>query len=436
MVKVWADAAEKAGWIVAAPALTPSVTAGGRTEQRLPYELFHPEQARAVITALRARYRINSDRMVSTGISLGSNYSIAFGTSHPDWFSAIVPVSTEGDSRELLLRNLKTVPVYILEGSQDKNIREISGPRALRDIVSAFGYDLTYREFGDRAHEGFQEHYDDVLQWLETRPRQAYPRDVLRVPNTAITPLSRRVHWVEADTRQAFVHGVVTGPSRVDITARWARKLKVYLHDRLVNLDQPVEIRVNGVQAFSGKAARSALAALSGARARDDERVMFAAEVSVDVPATPAAVAVAERAFGELTPKHAEGTLSFWEMYATRALEERVPSLGLDGDEEALPAGVNAAGEQVAVRVRQVASSGPMAAAGLKAGDLVLEVGGEPFFRGRGGLTTLHHWLIRELRSEPASYAVVSWRDGRRVESNVQLALGPYVEPKPTALPR
>jgi len=436
MLKVWADAADNAGWIVAAPALTPSVTAGTRTEQRLPYELFHPEQARAVIAALRARYRINSDRMVSTGISLGSNYSIAFGTSHPDWFSAIVPVSTEGDSRELLLRNLKTVPVYILEGSQDKNIREISGPRTLRDIVSAFGYDLTYREFGDRAHEGFQEHYDDVLRWLEARPRQVYPRDVLRVPNTAITPVGRRVHWVEADTRQAFVHAAIVGPSRIDITARWARKLKVYLHDRLVNLDQPVEIRVNGVQAFSGKAARSALAALSGARARGDERLMFAAEVSVDVPATPAAVAVTERAFGELTPKHAEGTLSFWEMYATRALEERVPSLGLDGAEEALPAGVNAAGEQVAVRVRQVASSGPMAAAGLKAGDLVLEVGGEPFFRGRGGLTTLHHWLIRELRSEPASYAVVSWRDGRRVESNVQLALGPYVEPKPTALPR
>ena len=36
----------------------------------------------------------------------------------------------------------------------------------------------------------------------------------------------------------------------------------------------------------------------------------------------------------------------------------------------------------------------------------------------------------------PASYTVVTWRDGRRVESTVRLALGPYVEPKPTALPR
>jgi dienelactone hydrolase len=436
MLKVWADAAENAGWIVAAPALTPSVTAGGRTEQRLPYELFHPEQARAVIAALRARYRINSDRLVSTGISLGSNYSIAFGTSHPDWFSAIVPVSTEGDSRELLLRNLETVPVYILEGSQDKNIREISGPRALRDIVSGFGYDVTYREFGDRAHEGFQEHYDDVMRWLETRPRQAYPRDVLRVPNAAITPVSRRVHWVEADTRQAFVHAAVAGPSRIDITARWARKLNVYLHDRLVNLDQPVEIRVNGVAAFSGKVARSAIVALSGARARGDERLIDAAEIAVDVPTTAAALAVAQRAFDELTPKRAEGTLSFWEMFATRALEERMPALGIDGAEEAVPAGVNAAAEQVAVRIRQVAATGPLAAAGLKPGDLLLEVGGEPFFRGRGALTTLHHWLVRELRNEPAPYAVVAWRGGRRVESSVRLALGPYAEPKPTALQR
>src|SRR5438477_397534 len=89
-------------------------------------ERFHdPEQARAVIAALRARYRINPDRIVSTGISLGSNYSIAFAASHADWLSAIVPVSTEGDSRELLLRNLRNVPVYVLEGSLDRNIRAI-----------------------------------------------------------------------------------------------------------------------------------------------------------------------------------------------------------------------------------------------------------------------------------------------------------------------
>src|SRR5262245_40717732 len=394
MLRVWAEAAEEAGWIVAAPALTPSGVAGTRTEQRLPYELLHPEQAHAVIDALRARYRINSDRMVSTGISLGSNYSIAFATSQPDWFSAIVPVSTEGDSREHLLRNLKTVPLYLLEGSQDRNIRTITGPRALRDILTSFNYDITYREFGDRAHEGFQEHYGDVLRWLETRPRQVYPREVVRVPNAAITPIARRVHWIESDTRQAFVTAAVTGPSRIDVSARWARTLRVFLHDRLVNLDRPVEIRVNGVTTFTGKVPRSAITALQNARVRGDERLIDAAAVTVTVPGTPEANAAAERAFTAMAPKQGEGTLSFWEMYVTRALDEGVPSLGFEGIEDALPAGVKAAPEQVGLRVRSVAPAGLLSATGLKAGDLLIEVGGEPFFRGRG-VTGLHHWLIR-----------------------------------------
>jgi hypothetical protein len=433
MIRVWTAAAEDAGWIVAAPAMTPTVSVGARSEQRLPYELFHPEQAKAVIAALRARYRVDPDRIVSSGISLGSNYSIAFAAAHPDWFSAIVPVSTEGDSRELLLRNFKNVPVYVLEGAQDKNIRGIGGPRAMRNILSSFGYDFTYREFGDRAHEGFQEHYDDVLRWLATRARDVYPREVLRVPNDAITPLSRRTHWIEADTRQAFVVGRVTGPSRIDITARWARTLTVYLHDRLVSLDHAVNIFVNGVKASSVKAPRSGVTALRHARARGDERSIVAAEIVVPVAATTESIAVAQKAFDELTPKHAEGTLSYWEMYATRALEERVPTLGIEGVEEPAPAAAKMGGEHVAVRVTKVAASGPLATAGLRSGDQLLEFGGEPFFRGRGALAGLHHWLIRELRADPAPYIIAVWRDGRRVESTVSLKLGPYLESKPTA---
>src|SRR5206468_7934174 len=148
-------------------------------------------------------------------------------------------------------------------------------------------------------------------------------------------PIARRVHWIEPDSRQAFVHALVSGPAQIDITARWARTVRVYLHDRLVNLDRPIEIRVNGVQAFNGRVSRSALIALRNARSRGDERVIDAAEVVVSVPATPGAIAIAERAFDDLTPARAEGTLSFWEMYATRALEERMPTLGFDGVEDA-----------------------------------------------------------------------------------------------------
>jgi hypothetical protein len=248
---------------------------------------------------------------------------------------------------------------------------------------------------------------------------------VLRVPSSAITPMARRVHWVEADTRQAFFHAVVTNPSRIDITTRWARRLTVYLHDRLVNLDAPVEIWVNGAKVFAGAVPRSAATALRHAKARGDERLIDAAEVTVTVPVTDAAAAAGERAFAALTPKHPEGTLSFWETFAMRALEERVPAFNIVGAEEPLPAGVTGTNEQVAIRVQQ-AGAGPLSAAGLLPGDLLLEVGGEPFFRGRGGLDGLHAWLMRELRVDPAPYPCRIVRGGRQIETTATLKLGSY----------
>lgn len=426
MIKVWAEAAGRAGWIVASPAMTPSVTAGARTEERLPYEVFHPEQAKAVIAAVRARYRVNPDRIVSTGISLGSNYSIGFATAHPGWLSAIVPVSTEGDSRELLLRNLNGTPVYVLEGTQDKNIRGINGPRAFYDILTRLGYDLVYREFGDRAHEGFQEHYDDVLRWLDTRPRQIYPREVVRVPHPAIMGIDRRVHWIESDTRQGLIRATVAAPNRIEITARWTPAVTVYLHDRLVNLDAPVEVVVNGARAFAARVPRSAVTALEQARSFADERRIYAAAVRVEVPATPASRAAGEKLWSSMAPARPPGQLSFWEMYASRALDERFPDAGFEGEEAPLPPGAAVHPDRVAIKVTRVSAGSAMASAGLRPGDLLVAVGGEPFFAGRGGAGGLHAWLARELRSVAAPYKLTVWREGRPTELTATLKLGPY----------
>ena len=54
MIQVWAEPAETAGWIIASPAMVDVVARDGRTEDRLPYEIFQPEEARAVIDAVRA----------------------------------------------------------------------------------------------------------------------------------------------------------------------------------------------------------------------------------------------------------------------------------------------------------------------------------------------------------------------------------------------
>lgn len=425
MIKVW-QVAQAAGWIVAAPALVTSISQGTRTKERLPFEVLHPEQARALFEALRATYNIDPDRIVSTGISLGSNFSLIFGCSHPDWLAAIVPVSTEGDSRPQLLRNLEDLPVYILEGSLDKNIRTVTGPRTLAAIVDGLGFDLNYREFPNHVHESFQPHYPDVLRWLTERPRVNFPRELVRSPNSSITPVGRRRYWIEADTRQALVRARVDSPTRIDITVRWARTLKVYLSDRLVDMDKPIEIWVNGVRAFTGQVPRSIPTALEQARALGDEGRIYAAVVDVRVPQTPKAIAAGRQLADEWDVDAPQNVFSYWETYAGRALEERFPDVGFQGVETNAPSGAGLVGEETAIRVTQVAAGSSVQAAGLRSGDLVLEVGGEPFYRGHGGVAGLHTWLMHELRGQPKQYSILIWRNGQRSTLTAQFQLGPY----------
>jgi len=434
MINVWAESAEAAGWIVASPAMVDVVSGDGRTADRLPYEIFQPEEAREVVDVVRKRFRVNPDRIVSTGISLGSNFSIAYAGAHPDWLSAIVPVSTEGDSREHLLRNVAAVPVYVLEGTQDQNIRGVNGPRALSDILTSFGNDLVYREFGDRAHEGFSEHYPDVLRWLDSRPRRTDPLDVLRVPHAGIAGTSRAIHWIESTDRQGVVRArVVRGRDtpgqsgdEIHISARWTRGIVIHLNDNLVDLDRPVRLIVNGVTQ-EAQYERSVSVALATARERGDERQVYPVRVELDVPTADQAIASATDFWAELEPSHAEGTLSFWEMYAVRALEERFPSVGFGGVEVAFPAHAGAPGpEQVVVRIADVEAGSSASEAGLRNGDVLVTFGGEAFFRERGGVDRLYHWLLRELRSHPQAYELIVWRGGQRVVLTMSIQLGAY----------
>jgi len=134
-----------------------------------------------------------------------------------------------------------------------------------------------------------------------------------------------------------------------------------------------------------------------------------------------------------LAARRKEGTLSFWERYAAASLEERLPDVGFEGTEVSVPASVRSAPEQVAIRLARVSDGSAMAAAGLKVNDLLLEVGGEPFFRGNGGVEGLRRWLMRELRSQARDYDVLVCRGGGVLSLTASLKLGPYVPPATAA---
>lgn len=108
-----------------------------------------------------------------------------------------------------------------------------------------------------------------------------------------------------------------------------------------------------------------------------------------------------------------------------QTLKDRFPALGLEGEPAALPSTLGPPGERIAIGLTTIDPEGAFGAADLRPGDLLLAVGGEPFFKDYG-LGALYHWLLRDLESVPHPYSVEVWRDGAVVERQVELALGPF----------
>jgi poly(3-hydroxybutyrate) depolymerase len=395
MQALWSKPADQAGWIVAVIEDTPSVRLPGK---ELRYFILHADHLRAIRDALSEKYAIDANRVHVTGISLGSNYALAYAAAHPDWFAGIAPVSTEGESREHVVRSLNHVGVYVLEGTKDKNIRTIDGPRKMAEILKRFDYPHVYEEDANRGHEGFQEKYPQVLKWLAERPRSAFPKEIIRLPHAGIVLPGKRFYWLEGDTHQAAITAKVEG-NTIEVQAARVRRLTFHLSDRLLDLGAPVVVRVNGQVVHDKMVPRSLVTAVEDAALLNDTERFATARITVDVPD----LAAGEKWLATLAPKVEPSRLPFWEDFAITTLKEK--RLGLPAEVEAVKETPDLPAWQTALRIK-FAPEGSL----LRAGDLLLEFDGDPLFAGADSVSFLHDYLLRTMGKKVELKVV---RDGK-----------------------
>jgi predicted esterase len=405
---LWKRHTRKGGWILAVLEDTVSVR---EDRPELRYETLRPEDFRAALDTVQERFHVHPLKVVAAGLSLGANYAIQFAASRPDWFAGIVPVSSEGESREHVIRNLSSLSVYLLAGAKDRAVRTIEGPRRLAEILRNFEARLGYEEDPARGHDAFQDRYADVLRWLDQASRTPWPRVVVRVPHEGLFPVARRVYWIEADSEQAAVRAEARHQEIVVLAAR-ARRVKVWFHDLLVDLDRDVAVTVNGKKVFEGKVSRTLKSALETAAA--DRAFAAAASLEFDVPLDRASLEHAYRWTQTLVPVVRESKLPWWEHYARETLKERRHRPGLDGEKLGVEAtdALKFPEGLTGVRVTRVEEGSAEARAGLREGDILTGFEDEVFFRDGLGVSLLAEWHFRR-PEPPASYAVSLLRDGK-----------------------
>jgi poly(3-hydroxybutyrate) depolymerase len=398
MLKFWSKPAEQAGWIVAAVADTVSTRL---PVKELRYHILHADHLGLIRDALVERYAINVNQVHVTGISLGSNYALVYAAAHPDWFAGIAPVSTEGESREHVVRNLRNVAVYVLEGAKDKNIRTIEGPRKLAEILKNLGYAHCYEEEPDKGHEGFLDKYPQVLHWLAERPRPAFPKEITRLAHAGIVMPDKRFYWLEADTHQAALAAKVDA-NTIDVQAARVRRLTFHLSDRLLDLNAAVVIRVNGKVVHDKIVLRSLVNAVEDAAGLNDTERFATARLTVDVPD----LAAGEKWLATLAPKVEPSTLPFWEDFAMITLKERRPVFPAETE-------LVESGEQPALRIK-TAADGSL----LRPRDLILQFDGEPVLAGADSSGFLRDYLVRT-RGKTVELQII--RDGKTQAVTVPL---------------
>ena len=131
---------------------------------------------------VKKNFSIDSDRVYLTGHSMGGHGAWHIGTSHPDLFAAMAPSAgwtsidlyipfflqkstifahpeqlkyrdmvLKENNPLLFLKNLKNVPVFILQGGADDNVPAIQG-RMFAKHLSFLNYDFVYKEVEEQGH--------------------------------------------------------------------------------------------------------------------------------------------------------------------------------------------------------------------------------------------------------------------------------------------
>lgn len=255
---------------------------------------------------------IDPDRIYVTGHSMGGHLSWRSGIQLGDRWGAVAPMSGGYDYvADKQVYPLVNVPGYATFGAKepyeiDRFNRKIAQWMAEHD----YDWKLVEKPGG---HEIYADELPKVADFLLARPRDLYRARVYAVGGKSVVfdapwkndkwpehtwnprrPIPRSTfHWIRLypqpedtpeDQSPQRVWAENLGGNRIRITSTFTRRLRVYLHPKMVDFSRPVEIVANGKRVFQKKVSPSLKTMLEVVREFDDRGRIFHAAVEIKIP--------------------------------------------------------------------------------------------------------------------------------------------------------
>jgi predicted peptidase len=133
-----------------------------------PNDMWWPEQTDLLISLLdeiEAKYRVDTDRVYLTGLSMGGFGTWTLAEKYPKRFAAIAPIC--GGSERIGASRLKKVPVWAFHGAKDNTVPLIRSQEMV-DAVKKAGGDAKLTVYPEAEHDSWTETYNnpELYQWF------------------------------------------------------------------------------------------------------------------------------------------------------------------------------------------------------------------------------------------------------------------------------
>ncbi|MCX7009947.1 MAG: prolyl oligopeptidase family serine peptidase [Kiritimatiellaeota bacterium] len=112
-----------------------------------------------------SNYRVDTDRLYLTGLSMGGFGSWKLATEYPTRFAAVAPICGKGDPTKAKL--IKDLPIWVFHGAKDPVV-PIANSKDMVDALKQCGSDVKFTIYPDAQHDSWTETYNnpELYTWF------------------------------------------------------------------------------------------------------------------------------------------------------------------------------------------------------------------------------------------------------------------------------
>ena len=126
----------------------------------------------ALLDDVAANYRVDSDRIYLTGLSMGGFGTWELATAYPKRFAAIAPICGRG--KPFMARRIKDIPTWVFHGAKDNTVPLKESEDMVAALKKAQAPEVKFTVYPDAGHDSWTATYDnpELYEWFLQHTRQ------------------------------------------------------------------------------------------------------------------------------------------------------------------------------------------------------------------------------------------------------------------------